>query len=148
MPVLLGARSRVDFGAGFYLTSDFEQAKSWARTKVNRAKTGIAQVSSFEIDDEKFTELKIKTFKKANVSWLRYIAANRLDLPRKPETADVVIGPVANDQTAPTLALYLSGTYTEQEAIRRLKTQHLKDQFLFRTEAALALLSFKEVVQV
>ncbi|MBQ9043496.1 MAG: DUF3990 domain-containing protein, partial [Eggerthellaceae bacterium] len=50
--------------------------------------------------------------------WLSFVGANR----RGVETGeyDVVIGPVANDDTMPTLRLYFAGAYTEEEAIERL----------------------------
>ena len=38
-PMLIPSKRLLDFGAGFYLTSDFEQAKKWAiRTTNNRGK--------------------------------------------------------------------------------------------------------------
>ena len=59
---------------------------------------------------------------------------------------DIVIGPVANDTTMPVLKQYFSGIYTEEEAIRRLLPQNLKDQFAFRTQEALRALAFCEVI--
>lgn len=59
---------------------------------------------------------------------------------------DVVIGPVANDKTMPVISLYFAGVYTEEEAIKRLLPQKLKDQYAFRTEEAVALLTFQEVI--
>ncbi len=59
---------------------------------------------------------------------------------------DVVTGPVANDNTMPVLNLYFKGAYTEEEALRRLVSQRLKDQYAMKTEAALAVLRFKEAI--
>ena len=53
---------------------------------------------------------------------------------------DVVIGPVANDQTMPTLTLFLDGFITADMAIRTLLPQKLKDQYACKTAAALSLL--------
>ena len=36
--------------------------------------------------------------------------------------------------------------YTEEESIKRLLTQRLKDQFVMKTEKAVAALSIKEVI--
>ena len=54
-------------------------------------------------------------------------------------------GPVANDNTMPVLNLYFAGAYTEEEALRRLLPQRLRDQYALKTEAALSALRFKEV---
>ena len=61
---------------------------------------------------------------------------------------DVVWGPVANDNTMPVLNLYFKGAYTEDEALRRLLPQRLRDQFAFKTDRALSCLTFKGVKEV
>ena len=53
---------------------------------------------------------------------------------------------MADDQTAQVIDLYLEGAYDEEEAIRRFLTQRLKDQYAFKTNEALKLLIFKEVI--
>ncbi|MCC8150128.1 MAG: DUF3990 domain-containing protein [Lachnospiraceae bacterium] len=58
------------------------------------------------------------------------------------------MGPVANDQTMPTLVLYLDGFLTEQETIARLLPQRLKDQVVFKTERALQFLHCREVLDI
>ena len=39
-PDLNLSKKLLDFGGGFYLTTDFEQARQWARIKTNRAGKG------------------------------------------------------------------------------------------------------------
>ncbi len=63
----------------------------------------------------------------------------------KDTTGKMKIGSVANDRTMPVLKLYFSGVYTEEEAIKRLLPQKLKDQYAFKTERAISVLTFKEV---
>ena len=46
----------------------------------------------------------------------------------------------------PTLTLFLDGFYDEEETIKRLLPQNLKDQYTFKTDRALSLLRFKEVI--
>lgn len=58
----------------------------------------------------------------------------------------MVWSPVANDQTMPTLILYLDGFLTEEETIARLLPQNLSDQLTFKTEAALDTLVWKEAI--
>lgn len=61
-----------------------------------------------------------------------------------PQEWDIIVGPVANDQTASVIDLFLDGMYDEQEAIRRLLPQKLKDQYAFKTARAIHLLRCKE----
>lgn len=89
--------------------------------------------------------LNVIRFDCPNANWLRFVSRNRNE--RVDDSGvDVVIGPVANDNTMPVLNLYFKGAYTEEEALRRLVSQKLKDQYAMKTEAAIAVLRFKEVV--
>lgn len=146
-PKLIPSKRLLDFGAGFYLTSDFEQAKKWAiRTAKNR-ESGMPTISIFDIDEDDFEKLEVLIFEAANVEWLKYISANRMG--KFTEGAyDVVVGPVANDQAIRTVNNYLKGYFPEDVAIQLLLPQKLKDQYVFRTERALAALRFMEVKTV
>ena len=88
-------------------------------------------------------KLRVLRFEVPDVDWLRFVVANRTGRPLGSDW-DVVAGPVANDQTATTIELFLNGSYDEEEALRRLLPQKLKDQYAFKTEEALALLHFEE----
>ena len=146
-PHLLKIQRDLDFGKGFYTTSDFDQAASWAKRTVKIRRTGNACVSVYEISKEELKELNIRHFAAADRSWLDYVAANRRG-NALPDAADLVIGPVANDQTFPTILLYLDGYLTAEATIQQLLPQKLKDQYTFKTEKALALLHCQEVIAV
>lgn len=137
----------LDFGQAFYLTSDFEQAAKWARTSVLRRGDGIASVSSFELDELRLTTLNVLRFDAPNVDWLRFVTRNRAE-QIDDSGYDVVAGPVANDNTMPVLNLYFKGAYSEEEALKRLLPQRLRDQYAMKTEAALECISFKEARRV
>lgn len=145
-PRLFVADRRTDFGTGFYLTSSFEQATRWARLVTKRRAEGRPTVSSFLFDESEAGNLRLQKFEGATVAWLKFVGANRRGDPVEP--FDIVVGPVANDKTMPTLRLYFAGDYTEEEAIRRLLPQRLQDQYAFRTPAALDLLKPREVTVV
>lgn len=49
----------------------------------------------------------------------------------------IIKGPVANDNTMRTIALYISGIYTTEQAIAQLKFFKVNDQVSFHTEKAL-----------
>ncbi|MBQ1629377.1 MAG: DUF3990 domain-containing protein, partial [Treponema sp.] len=76
-PQILDSDRRLDFGKGFYLTSNFGQAKRWAELTVKRRETGKATVSVFDFDDTSVSELKILHFTQAQKEWLEYVTMNR-----------------------------------------------------------------------
>lgn len=142
-PKLIQSVRALDFGQAFYLTSDFDQAVRWAKTSVLRRKEGRAIVSVYEFDESAASQLRILNFSGPDVAWLKYVSQNRNGMI---DTADydIVSGPVANDNTMPVLNLYFKGAYSEDEALRRLLPQRLKDQFAMKTDAAIACLSYME----
>ena len=48
----------------------------------------------------------------------------------------------------PVINLYLNGIYDENEALKRLLPQNLKDQYTFKTEKSLKYLKFLEVLEL
>ena len=146
-PKILKSQRYLDFGAGFYMTSDFEQARKWAVRTAARREEGVATISVFEINDDYVDRVKVLAFARPDRDWLRYITAHRTGNPPV-DDYDIVVGPVANDQAIRTVNNYLKGYFPEEVAIKLLLPQKLKDQYLFRTEKALSLLAFKEARQV
>ena len=146
-PKLLPRVRALDFGSGFYMTSDRQQAEKWAKLMARRRQSGIAAVSLFLLNDDNMKHLKVLQFELPNKEWLDYVAANRMDTELSDDW-DIVIAPVANDNTMPVLNMYFNGDYSKDEAVKRLLTQKLKDQYAIKTETAIAALEFKEVILV
>lgn len=145
-PKILSNVRALDFGAGFYLTSDFEQAKKWATLTTKRRNTGVATVTEYDFDDNT-QELATLYFHAANGDWLEFISLNRKG--KEPEGKyDLIIGPVANDNTMPVINLYLKGSYSKEEALKRLLPQKLKDQYTFKTVYSLSKLHFSKELHV
>ena len=144
--ILLPARA-LDFGTGFYLTTDINQAKKWSMLKTERSCTGRPMVSVYEIDDDALNGLSVLKFDTANKEWLEFVARNRKNEIVN-ENMDIIIGPVANDNTMPVITLYLRGDYDANEALRRLLPQKLKDQVVFKNEKSLSYLKFLEVIKI
>ena len=144
-PILLKVQRELDFGKGFYTTSDMEQAARWAWRTAKRRGESNAFVTVYEVKDDELKNIRLLSFDSPNVEWLNFVVKNR-----KGEYIagdwDIISGPVADDQTAQVIDLYLEGAYGEEEAIRRFLTQRLKDQYAFKTDEALKLLIFKEVI--
>ena len=135
-PNIIQSERTLDFGTGFYLTTDFEQAKRWAILTTSRKKEGIPTVNVFEIEDK---------FNGPDKEWLEFVTNNRKNKNYKNDY-DLIIGPVANDNTMPVINLYVNGVYNEKEALKRLLPQKLKDQVVFKNTKALKYLNFKEKI--
>jgi hypothetical protein len=141
-PEVNAGRRALDFGVGFYLTSNREQATRWAQVVTRRRQNGAAILSCFEFDDSKVDGLAIRRFDAPDSAWLDFVVANRRGLGDS-QGFDVIIGPVANDSTMPVIDDYMDGRYTKEEAIARLLPQKFTDQFAFVSEKSLMALFFR-----
>lgn len=146
-PILLKVQRELDFGKGFYTTSDMEQAARWAWRTAKRRGESNAFVTVYEVNEDELKNIRLLSFDSPNVEWLNLVVKNRKG-EYIAENWDIISGPVADDQTAQVIDLYLEGAYDEEEAIRRFLTQRLKDQYAFKTNEALKLLIFKEVITI
>ena len=143
-PKIIKSKRLLDFGTGFYLTTDYEQAKKWALRTASRREEGTPSITVFSFDENELDKLDVLTFEGPNKEWLRYISANRT-AKAAGDSYDIVMGPVANDQAIRTVNNYLKGYFDEEIAIQLLLPQSLKDQVVFKTEKALAMLKYNEV---
>ena len=144
-PMLLKVQRELDFGKGFYTTSDLEQAAKWAKRTAKRRGVDKAFVTVYEVDNIDINNIRLLNFDSPNKDWLDFVVKNRKG-EYIADNWDVISGPVADDQTAQVIDLYLDGLYDEEEAIRRFLTQKLKDQYTFKTKEAINLLKYKEVI--
>ena len=141
-PRLIGQTRGLDFGAGFYLTTNEAQAARFSEIVVNRRKSGGATVSVYEFDmGTADCTLAVRRFECADGEWLRFVTDNRL-MTYEGAVYDVVIGAVANDTVMPTIQAYLGGFINEEAALITLKTSKLVDQVCLKSERALSLLRF------
>ena len=142
-PEIIESERTLDFGKGFYLTTSLDQAKKWAILTTSRRKEGRPIVSVFEIRDK--VNLKVLKFNGPDREWLKFVTANRKNKNYKNDY-DLIIGPVANVNTMPVINLYINGVYNEEEALKRLLPQKLKDQVVFKNDKVLKYLDFKEEI--
>jgi hypothetical protein len=142
-PRLIRAERFLDFGDGFYTTTQQEQAIRWATIKMKRTASSTAFLNVFEAPDTllEMPQLSVCVFPKADRPWLEFVTNNRKGKPL--HRYDIVQGAVANDTIYQTLLLYETGVYTVEETILRLKVHRLFDQVSFHTEKALSFLRFE-----
>ncbi|MDE6568028.1 MAG: DUF3990 domain-containing protein [Lachnospiraceae bacterium] len=145
-PQIIISNRALDFGAGFYTTSSREQAKKWAKIQAYRRRKGKPIVTAYQFDEEILNELSILHFDSADISWLDYVTMNRKGIYSGPKY-DIVIGPVANDNTIPVISDYMAGVINKETALVLLKPQKLVDQYAFLTWRGLSALVYQEVKQ-
>ena len=123
-PKLITQNRFLDFGYGFYTTTNRAQAENFA-SKVHARRGGSAVLNIYEIDEKTaFEKLKIKQFFKADEEWLDFVSSNRNGIYTG-EKFDLIIGAVANDDVFRLLQLYLTGLYTKEQALLGLKIKEL-----------------------
>lgn len=142
-PRILEAKRPLDFGGGFYVTSNKEQAIAWAKRVAYRNNSKKHCINVYEFDLEQAEqEATVLKFEKADEKWLDFICTNRSG--RSIDDYDIVIGPVADDKVYRVVILFENGDIDKEAALKRLKTEVLSDQILFHTEKALGFLKFIE----
>lgn len=88
-----------DFGQGFYLSPDFEQALKMAKIKTEQQQEGTPIVMEFEVDEAETKEMHTLHFDDYSKQWAEFILANRNNpTPLLIHDYDIVIGPIANDR--------------------------------------------------
>ena len=131
-----------DFGQGFYLSADYEQAMAMAKTKVEQLEYGTPIVLAFEVDETLMEKLNIKMFNEYSEEWAEFILLNRRNCDTVPaHNYDIVFGPIANDRVGVLLWKYETQSIDLPTLVRNLK--HMKGityQYFFGTEAAIKLL--------
>ena len=136
----------LDFGFGFYTTTNKTQAVSFADKVTKRKKEGEPTVSIYEINTESaFAELKLLKFDAPDEAWLDFVSENRSGL-YKGEAYDLIFGPVANDDVYRTFTLYTSGILTKGQTLEALKVKRLYNQLVFATDKALSYLHFVGII--
>lgn len=132
----------LDFGYGFYTTTNKSQAVGFADKVTKRRKEGIPTVSRYEIDEEKaFAECSVLRFDAPNEEWLDFVSENRAG-NYSGKQYDFIYGPVANDDVYTTFTLYTSGVLTKEQTIETLKVKKLYNQLVLTSTKALSYLKF------
>lgn len=146
-PVLTYSRKSLDFGAGFYLSTDFEQAEKWAKRVTKVRGTGTPVISVFETNEGVWPMLTILHFETANHDWLQTVVSYRIGQTIK-QPYDVIAGPVADDRTVDVINQYIAGSFSEDIALQLLLPMQFKDQWAMKTAQAIKALVWKEAIHL
>ena len=152
-PVLRSSIRTLDFGQGFYTTTNKEQAIDFAiKVYARSIRAGNIPkgkfISIYDVDYEAMQrELTILRFESVNEKWFDFIIANRRSFYAG-KKYDVIYGPVANDTIYRTLIAFENGILSKTETIERLKVRQLFDQMTFASEQSLTFLKFSNFMEV
>jgi hypothetical protein len=155
IPKIIQPNRALDFGAGFYTTTDISQAKAWANVVIKRTGNGIPLLNIYEFDEKFLSQLKVKHFETPNKEWLDFVCEHRLEMYLG-DDYDLIIGAVANDNTMPVLQAYINSIKTNEDdrdffaqvALRQLRVNKLTDQVVFKTEKSLQQLKCMEIIEL
>ena len=142
-PKLIRQNRYLDFGFGFYTTTNREQAVNFAQKVTDRRKMGEATLNIYSVNEAvAFQECKVLQFDSPDEAWLDFVAANRQGTYQG-EKYDLIYGAVANDDEYRTIALYMTGVLDKEQTLSSLKIRKLFNQLVFATEKSLQYLKFE-----
>ena len=141
IPDLLYSKPFKDFGRGFYLSADKQQALDMAFQKVKQTQTGKAEVSEFLFDETIMNsgDLRILNFPDYCEEWALFVLKNRDVKEKQPvHDYDIVYGPIADDGVTYQLRRYQGGVISLSRLIEELKyAKGITFQYFFGSERAL-----------
>ncbi|MBC1235493.1 DUF3990 domain-containing protein [Listeria booriae] len=145
-------RDRTDFGKGFYLTTNFNQAKNWAIRQYNNEMkkgnvTNTPVVVAFDFKEmEAYNICSIKEFIAVNEEWSDFVYNERKDGINRIHKFDIVKGPLADGKTLTVTKKRKRGRINSDEYLKEIKSRKKhENQISFHTDKSLEFLKFKEV---
>lgn len=142
-PELIRQNRYLDFGFGFYTTTNRDQAVNFAQKVTSRRKNGAATLNIYSVDETvAFKACSLLRFDGPDEAWLDFVAANRQGNYRG-KRYDLIYGAVANDDVYRTITLYMTGILDKEQTLTALKIRKLFNQLVFATEASLRYLHFE-----
>ena len=142
-PKLIQQNRFLDFGFGFYTTTNRKQAIAFADKVYKRRREGSRVVN---IDEQRaFSECSLLRFETPDEAWLDFVSENRSG-NYDGEAYDLIYGPVANDDVYTTFTLYAAGALTKEQTLEALRIKKLYNQLVLTSEKALGYLKFQGTV--
>ncbi|MCR5770379.1 MAG: DUF3990 domain-containing protein [Butyrivibrio sp.] len=134
VPDIHVGRKNADFGQGFYLSTDLDFSRRWARIRKDRS----TYINSYELDLENIKVLKFER----DAKWYEYINNNRNNKTDIYADYDVIIGPIAIDTIYDMYGITTSGFISADDALKILSIGPVYTQVTLKTENAVKALKF------
>ena len=139
-------RLRTDFGKGFYLGSNLEVARDWAKSRARFSGTPI--VMRYNLNADVFSDKNVnpRRFDSPTKDWLDFVRDNRrrsdkgVKTPEPRHSFGVVSGVIANDKVNFVVDDYIKGLISADEAIKKVRTIPSVFQVSIHTHLGLAYL--------
>lgn len=143
-PKFNGSREKTDFGRGFYLTANEEQARRWSI----KGESNIVNCYDLELVDFSIYKFEL------GLEWLLFIIYNRkvgkFDFEKLKlrfkflEDIDIIIGPTADDRMYNTLEEFFDGDISIEKTLEILNCMNLSNQYLIKTENGINNIAYYE----
>lgn len=136
---LQASKPNKDFGRGFYLSDNRQQAEEMADARVALA-GGVPIVIAYDFDEKLLDSgvLNVRLFKGYTEEWANFILENRKNAADTIHDYDIVVGPIANDRVGKQLWRYRNHDIDMDTLIRNLKyMKGITIQYFFGTEQAI-----------
>ncbi len=134
------SRPNKDFGRGFYLSADRQQAWRMGEFKA-LTEGGEPVMNEYNFDENLLSsdELSVLTFDGYTREWADFIFLNRNNKTNKPaHNYDIVYGPIANDRVGVQIGKYEAGDITLDQFLQNLRyMKGVTFQYYFGTERAI-----------
>ena len=135
---LTKSKPNKDFGQGFYLSDNENQAQEMAEFKAMQL-GGDPIITRFEFDDTIMsdTSLKVLRFEEYSEEWADFVLKNRDGVAT--EKYDIVYGPIANDKVGLQIRKLKDGSIDKKEFLNRLKyMKGITFQYFFGSKNAIS----------
>ncbi|MBP5497225.1 MAG: DUF3990 domain-containing protein [Bacteroidales bacterium] len=130
-----------DFGKGFYLSDNYDQAYNMAVFKSIQF-NGNPIVLQYEFDESLLYdgELSFSKYEEYSREWAEFVLKNRVNMSDvNIHTYDVVYGPIANDKVGVQIRNLIEQNIDMDIFLKRLKyMQGITFQYFFGTEKAIS----------
>ena len=132
-----------DFGCGFYLSPDREQAEKMAAKKAEQIQVETQCITEYEFDESLMkSDLKVLEFLGYSKEWADFVLANRRNRTRQNiHDYDIVYGPIADDDVGLLIRKLIGGLIDSDYFLQELKFKKgITYQYFFATEKSISCL--------
>ena len=129
-----------DFGLGFYLSAEIEQAQEMAKKKALLF-GGKPTITTFEFDEEaaKANDITYLRYERYGTDWGKFVKMNRDNKTRvQLHSYDIIYGPIANDNIGFQMRRIDAGLIDWEQFVKELEFKGGETyQYFFGTEKSL-----------
>lgn len=134
-PDVLHSYRPLDFGKGFYVTTNKKQAEQWAIRKSLILGKTPALVNVYQMKED-WAGLRVKTFGDDLFEWIDFVCDCR-DEKDVYQQFDLITGRVANDKVFRVVDKYHTGEWDRERALKEIRVYPSYDQTAFITQRAI-----------